>query len=317
LKIKREVKLGILGAITLLIFIWGINYLKGRDLFARQLTFFVVYEQVNGLIESHPVTINGVKMGQVDRIFFHPDRSGRVVVECMVTREIDIPDNSIAKLAGADLLGGREIVISRGDSPTPISSGDTLSGTVQATLQEEVSRQILPLTKQTENILVQLDTVLEVILFVLSEETQKDITGSISSIRDILANLEKTSETVDDTIEEQARRLASIMENAESISANLRNNNEAISRTLGNFADISDSLATADIARTMNDAGKTLQSFSEIMEKIEKGEGSMGMLLNDDELYKNLESSSKQLDLLLEDMKKNPRNYFNISVFGR
>ncbi len=317
MKLKREVKLGILGVIALLVFIWGINYLKGRDLFSRQLSFFVVYEKVDGLIESSPVTLNGVKMGQVDRIFFHPDRSGRVVVECRVTPQLDIPDNSIARLVGADLLGTREVEITLGDSPTHISSGDTLAGTVQATLQEEVSRQMLPFKQQAENLLAQIDTVLEVIQFIFSEETQKDITGSISSIRLTLANLEKTTGTVDKTLEEQSSRLATIMENAESITTNLKNNNEAINRIIGNFANISDSLATANIAQTMHDAGKSLQSFSEIMEKIEKGEGSMGLLLNDDELYKNLESSSKQLDLLLEDMKKNPRNYFNISVFGR
>lgn len=317
MKFSREIKLGFIIALTLFLFIWGINYLKGKDIFSSQMTVFAIYDQVNGLIESNPVSVNGVKIGQVDRITFHPDGSGKILVTLILGRQIEIPNNSIARLVGADLMGTREIEIVFGTASIPLANGDTLRSEVTASLTEEVSRQMLPFKIQAENLLAQVDSVLAVIQYIFNAETRDNIAQSIESINKTVRNIEQTSATVDTTFARQATRLAVIVANAESISTNLRQNNEAITNIIHNFSELSDTFAALEIAKTMEDVNKSMEAFSLAMDKINRGEGSIGLLVNDDELYHNLENSSKQLELLLEDIRKNPRRYINVSVFGK
>lgn len=316
MKMAREIKLGILGAITLLIFIWGVNFLSGRDIFTRQITFYAVYEQVGGLIESNPVRISGVRVGQVDRIYFHPDGSGNVIVECVVDRQMQVPSNSVARLV-SDLLGTREIEIILGDSPMPMQEGDTLGSSAQATIAEEVTRQMLPFKNQAESLLAQVDTVLAVIQYTFSPQTRDNIVSSIESISNTLNSLESTTQMVDTVLAEQISKLSVILSNAESITTNISQNNDAINNIINNFSAVSDTLAAAQIGQTFANASKTMEDFAQVVERINSGEGTMGLLLNDEELYRNLESSSQQLEILLQEITANPRKFFNISVFGR
>jgi len=317
LKISREVKLGFIGAVTLFLFVWGLSYLKGKDILGRQLTIFAEYDNVSGLVETNPVVVSGVKIGQVDRIYFHPDGSGKIMVRMIVGRDIGIPVNSVARLTGADFMGFREIDIILGDSRVNVFNGDTLATLTSASLTEEVSQQIAPLKHQAENLLAQIDSVLAVVQNIFNAETRENISQSIESIKQTIVTIEKTTATVDTTFSRQASRLAVILSNAESISNNLRQNNEAITNIIQNFSELSDTMAALEIAKTMEDVNKTMEALSAAMDKINRGEGSLGLLVNDEELYRNLETSSKQLELLLEDIRQNPRRYINVSVFGR
>jgi len=316
-KIRREAKIGLVIVLTALLFIWGVNYLKGTDLFTKQVRFFAVYDQVSGLIESNAVTISGVKIGQVQNIAFHPDGSGRIVVEAIVDKVINIPDNSIARLYSSDILGKREIEILLGDSKRLIQSGDTLETKIQATLQDEVSLQLLPFKKQAENLLAQIDSVMAVIQYIFNEKSRANIAESLENIKLIISNFERTTHTLDTTFYSQAKRIATIISNAESITTNIEKNNKSITAIIQNFEAVSDSLASANIKQTINNANLALEEFEAIMAKINKGEGSVGLLIHDESLYKNLEGSSKQLEKLIEDIKEDPRKYFNISVFGK
>lgn len=316
LKIRREVRIGIVVVGTILLFVWGLNYLKGTDIFTKQIKFYAVYDQVTGLIESNPVSISGVKVGQINSISFHPDGSGRVVVESIIGTTVKIPKNSIARLYSSDLLGTREIEILLGDSEKYIENGDTLSTHIQASIQDEVSQQMLPFKKQAENLLAQIDSVMAVIQYVFNKETRDNISESMENIKLTLENFERTTYTLDTTFYSQAIRIATILSNAESITSNLAKNNESITKIITNFEAVSDTLAASDLKQTINNANKTLEELDIALSKVNTGEGSLGMLIHDDELYLNLEKTSKELENLIEDIKKDPKRYFNISVFG-
>ncbi len=317
MKISREIKLGILAALSVFLFIWGLNYLKGKDIFSRQIKFYAIYDDVTSLIESNPVLLSGVTIGQVNNISFVPDGSGRIVVENIVSANIPIPDNSVAMLTGISLTGSREIVIKLGDSPRLISDGDTLASGLQTSLQDEVSQLVTPIKERAEELFGQIDSVMIVFQSIFNEQTRVNITSSFQSIQQTLENLEKTTDRVDQTIDRESTRITTILSNAESISQNLRDNNETINTILSNISSISDSLAAANLTQTLMQAEHSITNLNNILEKIEKGEGTMGMLVNDEELYNNLEASSRQLELLLEDIRNNPGNYIRISVFGR
>jgi phospholipid/cholesterol/gamma-HCH transport system substrate-binding protein len=317
LKIRREIKLGILAVVTLFLFIWGINYLKGRDIFKRQLKFFVVYDEVTGLIESNPVSLNGLAIGQVKRISFHPDRSGRILVECLIGDQIDIPLNSQAVMVPVGLIGAREIDIRLGDSHRLLSPGDTLEGIFQAALQDELARQFTPVKEQAESLLARMDTVLSIVSQVLSPAAREELGSGIGNLSATLSRLENVSLVLDTTLSAKAGELSGIIGHTASIAKTVEENNHAIERILQNFSRFSDTLASMEITETMENARESLEELSLTLEKINRGEGSMGLFITDPQLYQHLESSSRQLELLLEDIRNNPRKYFSISVFGR
>ncbi|MFW5707508.1 MAG: MlaD family protein [Bacteroidota bacterium] len=317
MKISREIKIGILAFAAILLFIWGLNYLKGKDILNRQVNFFAIYDDVTGLIESNPVSLNGVSIGQVDRISFMPDGSGRIIVECIVNQEVFIPENSTAVLTGMSLTGSREIIIQLGDSPASLSRGDTLESSQISSLQDEVSQLVTPIMQRADELFGQIDSVMVVFQSIFNQQTVVNLVSSFESIQQTLENLENTTTNLDNTIEGETTRISAIMANVESISTNLNNNNEALTNIINNFSSVSDSLAAANIQQTLTDAEQSLESLSTILNKIENGDGSLGLLVNDEELYNNLTNSSRQLELLMEDIRKNPGNYIRVSVFGR
>ena len=306
MKFSREAKLGLLGTLTLFLFIWGLSYLKGKDLFSRQITLITEYDNVSGLVETNPVVVSGVKTGQVQKITFHPDGSGRIMVSLILNKDIAIPKNSVAHLKGGDFMGFREIELLLGDAPERVSNGDTLISKTSSSLMEDVGQQFGPLKQQAEGLLLSIDSVLTAINFVFNEDTRKNLSLSIESMKNTMV-----------TVDQQSNRLAAIMANAESITANLKDNNQTITNILQNFSTISDTLAALELGRTMAEVNSTMEALSLTIGKIQRGEGSMGLLVNDEELYRNLETTSRNLDLLLEDIRKNPRRYINVSVFGK
>ncbi|MFN3556402.1 MAG: MlaD family protein [Bacteroidales bacterium] len=316
MKISREFKIGLLAVVSIFLFIWGLNFLKGKDIFSRQIVFYAIYDDVTGLIESNPVSLSGVSIGQVNRIRFMPDGSGRIIVENIVRRDVPIPIDSRSVLTGMSLTGTREIIIELGSSGQMIQNGDTLLAHTQTSIQEEVSQILLPIQKRADDLFAQLDSVFDTFQAIFNETTRQNIESSFQSIQETIGNIENTTSTLDQTIARETLRISAIMANAESITRNLSNNNELLSNIIRNVSGITDSIAAANLQQTLRHTEESLASFNQIMDKVNRGEGSLGMLVNDEQLYNNLESSSKQLELLLEDIRRNPGSYINISVFG-
>ncbi len=296
MKIKREVKLGILLVITLFIFVWGFNYLKGTDIFSRQIRLHAIYGETGGLMETNAVTISGVNVGQVERIRFHPDGSGRVVVTAVVEQKIDIPSNSVAYLASPGIVGSKEIRIRLGDHQTLLNDGDTLQGIKEPSLTEEVKSFIMPLRERTESLITELESVLLAVNQVLDKQNRENLAESMKLMRNTLESMEALTTKAGESFEKESVRLSAILDNFENVSRDMQ---------------------AAEIEQTLKQAGESIEAFSEILAKINQGKGSAGMLLTNDTLYRNMESSMHHLDALLKDMRENPKNYFNISVFGR
>jgi len=317
LRIKKEIKIGIVFIIALLAFVWGLNYLKGKDIFKKQTILYSVYTNASGINVSDPVLINGYQIGSVINISLMQDGSGMILVEYSINEDFNIPNNSIAQIESSDLLGSKAIVIKLGDSETYISNGDTLTASIQRSLQEEVSLQMLPLKNKAEDLIQSFDSVLVLIQYVFNENTRINLQKSFESIKHTIANLEHTTYNVDTLVNTNKYRLAGIIDNVESITSNIEQNNDAIQNAIQNFSAISDTLASANLKQTLDNADKTLNDFSLMMEKINNGEGSLGLLMQNDTLYRNMEQSAKEVELLIEDMRLNPQRYMHFSIFGK
>jgi phospholipid/cholesterol/gamma-HCH transport system substrate-binding protein len=326
-KIKREVKIALVVILAIAIFVWGFNFLKGKNVFSSKRYLYAVYDQINGLVEANPVLVNGLKIGQVDDIFFKPDGSGKIIVKMLITNsDIKIPKNAVAKIFASDFMGSKAIDLKMADTTFGkkinlktgwAKSGDTLQSAIATSIQEEVSVQMLPLKQKAERMMSSMDSVLAVIQYVFNEDTRENLAKSFESIKFTIKNLESTTFNIDTFVTTERYRLSSILANVESISSNIKNNNQKITNIINNFSSLSDSISKSKIVSTIDNANKAITDFSTIMDKINKGEGSMGMLIHNDTLYRNLQKSSRDLDLLMEDMRLNPKRYVHFSVFGR
>ena len=311
MKISNETKVGALTIIALAILFIGYSFLRGNDIFSRDHIFYTVYDNVDGLTVSKPVMVNGYQIGRVSQMDLL--ENGKIQVAFKINSDYPIPSNTIARIVSADLLGSKAIVFDLGNSKTMAKNGGILQSDVQANLLEKVE----PLQLKIENLVVKLDSVLTGVNSALNDEFQKNFRNSLRSISLSLSNMEKITSDVEELMGSERLRLAKIMQNVESISNNLRNNNARINSILTNFDRLSNDLAGMEIKSTIDNANKAMLDVQSITDKIQRGEGSLGMLVNDDRLYTNLSSASEELDALIRDLKTNPGKYLKLSIFGK
>ena len=314
MKIRREAKLALTALAAVFILIWGINFLKGSSLFESKSTFYGVYDSVEGLKVSSGVIYRGYQVGQVISIQFTGERFDRVLVKFAVDKGLELPSNTLAMIQSADLMGSKVVALVPGDSHVTAVSGDTLRSQVERGLMEQVSQQMLPLKQKAERLLGSLDSVMLIVQGLFNEETKKNLSNSFGSIDRTLRNLEGASGNLDTLIQGESARISSILQDVNSITGNLRNNNEEISTILGNVSAISDSLRQASLHQTLMSLDYILATTDSIMNKINRGEGTIGALLHDNDLYYNLNQVSENLNRLLVEFRYNPKRFINLSL---
>jgi phospholipid/cholesterol/gamma-HCH transport system substrate-binding protein len=309
-KITNETKVGVLAIVAIIILIIGYSFLKGNDVFSSENEFYARYDEVSGLGVSKPVLVNGFQIGRVSALTLQPN--GQILAQFKVDPKYEIPKNTIARLASTDLLGGKAIIFELGTSRQFAADGDTLNANMQKNLLEQVQ----PLQKKAEQMIGRLDSILSSMNATLSPAFQKNFNSSFESIAHTMKTLEGTTKTMDGLVTSQSPRIASMMANLESITANFKNNNEKITSILTNINQVTDEAAKANFSQTMLNANKAVADLQATITKVNSGQGSLGLLLNDNKLYDNLNSSAANLNNLMIDLKANPKRYVSFSVFG-
>ena len=313
--IKREVKLAVTAIAAVIILIWGINFLKARALFDRNNVFYGVYERVDGLKVSSSVIYRGYSVGQVSSIRFIGEHFDKVLVEFSVGKKLEIPANTIAVIQSADLMGSKAINLLPGNSPNYAESGDTLRTQLDLGIMEQLNKQLEPLKKKAESIMVSLDTLLVSIQELFDEGGSESIKGSLKSVGRTLNNVEQASSSLNQMLAKESVRISEILEHVSSITGNLENNNSKITRSFDNVAAISDSLRAVNLSNTVRQLNDILVQVDSVVMKINRGNGTLGEAVNNDELYYNLAAVSENLNELLIEFKANPKKYVNLSVF--
>jgi phospholipid/cholesterol/gamma-HCH transport system substrate-binding protein len=304
-KLSKEFKVGILATSALIALIWGMNYLKGLDMFSTTNKYYAIYHQVDGLIPSSPVILNGVQVGQVLKIQFLDDRSGRVLTTLSVNRDVFVGKESVFRIVSVDFLGGRSVEILLDSDSQPAANGDTLRAESLSTFSEQVT----PIANKAEQLIISLDSLARAVRQVFNDETSYNLNRTLSSIQ-------KTSNSLDRMMAPDKGKLALMISNIESITSNIKDNNEELSLIMSNLATMSDSLAKAQVTQTVNEAGRAMREAADIMEKINSGEGTAGAIMNDDSLYNALSRTAYNLDKLIVDFREHPKKYVHVSVFG-
>lgn len=315
MKYSKEFRIGFLFILATAILVWGFSFLKNKNILYKERVLIAVYKNVNGMTTSNPVYINGVKVGQVGEVYFDPSLDGDIIVQLIFTDKFPVPLNSTARIFSEDLMGSKAIEILLGTGPDYARNGDTLHTDVEASLKDAVNQQILPLKLKAEDLLSSIDTMVVAIQGIFNKDALEDLNASIKSIRHTFSNLESTTQNLDTLVLLQSGRLSSILYNIDMISRNLNNNSDEINRVLGNLATLSDTLAHANISGVIQNINKTFTDLARVMARVDNGEGTLGLLINNDQLYKDLQKSAFELNQLIEDIRLNPKRYVRVSVF--
>jgi phospholipid/cholesterol/gamma-HCH transport system substrate-binding protein len=309
-KISNEVKVGVTALLTILVFIWLYNFLKGKDFLTSSAFYYSVYDKTGGLAESSPVEINGHKVGVVQSIDFIDAESGRLLAVFSVSKNFKLPRNTVAEIVPVSLLGGMKVQFVYGNGPGTYSEGDTIPGRLAESILDKLGSELVPVKDKIVNLVDALDSVISSVNEVLDTDFKKDLSGTLS-------NLNGATKSLDNIIGSREKELNTTLDNLKIFSQMLADNSDKLGSTFNNLKEFTDTLAAADIYASVSNLKTSLENASMLIDKMNNGQGTAGQLLTNDTLYTNLANSLESLDVLLKDIKANPRRYIHFSLFGK
>ena len=305
MKYSKEIKIGFLAIVGVMMSVFSYNYLKGINLFEKNRKFTINYEKVDGLSVSNPVTLNGFKIGKVQKINFNPKNTRELLVDIVIENDVLFPKTSSAELYETGLIGGKAIAIIpdyKNDS-TIANDGDTLRGVIKPGLTELVN-QILPQVQlQIEAVMKNAEIVLSNINSLFDEETKQGLKSSIQDFSNLTKSLSETSDEISKLIFNNSENLSHSISDFKVASKNIRT--------------ISDSISSEDIRNITSNLNDLVTNLISITASLKNSDGTAGQLINDSSIYNNLENATKKLNILIDDIKLNPDRYINFSVFGK
>jgi phospholipid/cholesterol/gamma-HCH transport system substrate-binding protein len=303
-KISNEVKVGITALLTIVVFIWLYSFLKGKNLFTRTAHYYVKYEQIAGLAESSPIEVNGYKVGVVQSVKLLNPESDRLLVVLSIEKQIGLPKNTVAEITTASLIAGMKIRMIYGAGPGIYSNGDTIPGRLAESIISKVENELVPVKDKIINVLGVLDSVITSVNDIMDPQFRVNVRKSISNLSSITGSVDES-------------QIKSSVENINKFTEMLAENTENLSATFENLKTVSDTLAAADLYNSIYSLKSTLENTATLMESLNSGKGSAGQFMTNDSLYRNLSSSLESLNLLLQDMRVNPKRYVHFSLFGK
>lgn len=317
MKISKEFIIGLVILAAIGLGIYGVEYLKGTDLLDTQNKYYAIYDNIDGLEKANPVTYNGFKIGIVKDIGINPDNQQTLLVTLVITEEkIKIPKDSRLVIISSDILGSKAVDLYMGNMDVYAQPGDTLNAELEAGLKESVNKELAPLKNKAENLIQSVDQAIQVVKAVFDKDAQQDLNEGIASIRETFKSLQNAAAGIDSLVSQQRRSIGATIRQIEGFTATLEKNSERIDRSLANIEKITDSLSASNLTQAINNAEKAMTDVSEIMTKVNEGNGTLGKLVNDDSLFVNMLEATKNLEYLLEDIRIHPNRYVHLSVFG-
>ncbi|HMT95224.1 MAG TPA: MlaD family protein [Ferruginibacter sp.] len=315
MKISNETKVGALVVVSIALLMLGLNFLKGKKLFSNATTFYGVYQNIQGLQNSNPILINGMQVGTVYNISPAKDMK-TITVEMNITKDINIPTNSVAFIK-SNPLGTSSVEIILGNATTYLKNKDTMPTVAHAGLFSEVLTKVDPLLLDVRKAITTIDTLTGNVNSVIDPAAKNNIADMLHNLNKISEALLTTTASLNILMNHQNGALAQTLKNANSITGNLAANNDKISNITSNLEKTSAKIAQLDIQSTFKTLDTAIHNFKDALNQLNNPNGTFGKLMNDPTLYQNLASTGNKLNLLLDDIRLHPKRYINISVFGK
>ena len=303
MKLSKEIKAAFFVLTTILLFIFGFNFLKGSSLLDRQKTIYAVYDEVDGLLVGANVMINGLSIGNVTELDFLPN-STKILVTLKVKDKLNFSSKSTASIYETGVLGGLAISIEPiFERESIVKTGDTLNSSVRPGLTELINRQIEPLSRQLQSTITSVDSIFTGASNVLNRQTQEEIKESINVLTSAIKAINNSSIIIEETLTAKSSQINNTIDNFEKISSNL--------------SEVSDELNSFGLSNLLSNLEVSVDGISSIVDKLDSDKSTIGKLINEDEVYNNLNSSIESLNSLISDIKANPKKYVHFSIFGR
>lgn len=314
LNLKKEYKIAITVVIALGVLIWGVNFLKGKNIFSSGLTFHAVYSDLEGLTEASPVFFHGYKVGSVRNIEFHPERDKKFIVTLSLEKELPLYKSTVAQIYSSDLMGTMAIQLLDGTPDVLLEPGDTLKTSIKEGLLDQMSTTVMPLKDKVESLVVKIDSAISGLSTIFSDANTQNLSEGMKSLSYILKNLENATAQLN---REMAKggSIHNTLASIDTITGTVNQNRDAIVSTLNNMSRFSDELARLNLNAMAFKIDSTLRVLNVMLQQVQNGEGSLGLLLSDEDLYFNLLDATANLNKLLADVRHNPGRYINISAF--
>ena len=299
MKLSNEIKTAILVLSGILMFIIGFSYLKSNNIFSSDRTFFAIYDDIEGVSVGTPVTVSGFNVGSIQDISFYQNTMD-ILVKFRVENKVKFSKNSVAQIYETGLIGGKALAILPNNGPLA-QSGDTLRSSIAPGLTELVNDKLSPLQEKIESTFVSADSLLKNINNVLDINSQNQIKESFSQLSDLVINLKESAENLNSIINSNEIKINDIVSNVDNFSSN--------------FSSLSNSFS--DVEVIIGNLTKTSNNLNSIIDEISSGDGTFNQLIYDDSMIKSLNEASNNLNLLMEDLRLNPKRYVHFSLFGK
>ncbi|MCW3113776.1 MAG: hypothetical protein JWR18_2172 [Segetibacter sp.] len=315
MKINNETKVGALTALAITLLILGFNFLKGKSLFKTGNFIYAKVKQTKGLMISNPVYVNGLQIGSVYELEEANKNIDTIIISIKLAKDVNIPVNSIASIKD-NPLGSPSMAISMGDSKAYLKNHDTIPTLDNPGMLGSMTAKLTPVVDQVRITLQTLDSVLRNVNNIFDPMTKNNMHEVATNINRITGSLVVSANALQAMMNQQNGALARSMNNMSTFTSNLAGNNEKINATMANLEKSTRNLSNADINGTIGQLRGTIERLNTAVEKVDSKEGSIGRLLNDNQLYDNLANTTRSLNILMDDIRVNPKRYVSISIFG-
>ena len=322
MKVSKEFKIGLAVILSTALLILGVNYLNGNSFFGGDEVYYSYFPTSGGLMPSSSVTLNGVEVGKVLGIDLvspnvYNDPNKRVLVKFSIqTNDLKIAKGSGIKIVPGMLSTEMQIDQNFIADQGYYNIGDTLKGTVSQEITEQIETQLLPVKVKLENLMTSIDNIVNSISVFWDTSAAYTLDQGLNEVKLAIARFGRVAHNIDELVVSEGEKLSSIFSHVENITSNFKETNLEIQRVVGNMGDLTDSLLTADLKNTIVEATNTIKNLNHVLEDVAQGEGTLGKLLNDEQLYDELNRTNQRLQNLVEDIKLHPERYIHFSVFG-
>ncbi|WP_185207865.1 MlaD family protein [Chryseobacterium sp. C3] len=312
MKFSKELKAGVIALLAIVGFVVLFQFMKGRSLFTTDNIFYAQYDNVEGLAQSSPVSINGLKVGQVDKIIPHTSKNGKIdfLVKITVDNNFEFSKNSTLEIFEPSLMGGKEMRINLMYGGPTAKDGDTLRGAFKLGTLGSLSSQVGPVKDQLQVVLHRVDSLMTNANQLVDAQNRQEIKLLLANLNKTVAALQTTAGSVNSLVGHNDPKLQKVLDDA---SLTMQSGKV----TLDKYGNLAESIDTKKLNATIANLDATVGQLNNVVSGIDRGEGSLGKIMKDDQLYNNLNAASNNLNSLIEDLKAHPKKYVNFSVFGK
>lgn len=312
MKFTKEIKAGLIALLAIIGFVFLFQFMKGKSLFTTDNIFFAKFDNVEGLAASNPVSINGLKVGQVDKIIPITEKDGKIhfVVKVMIDDNYEFSKKSTLEIFEPGLMSGKEMRINLAYGQPMAKDGDTLAGAFQLSMMNNISSQVGPVKDQLQVVLKRVDSLIVNAKSITDAENQAAIRSLLFNLNRTVTSLEGTSRSANSLMANNDPRVQKMLDNANLATISAKT-------AIDKYGKVAEEVDVKKLNNTIDKLSLTADKLNSVISGIQNGEGSLGKITKDEELYRNLNESSQNLNKLILDLKENPKRYLNFSVFGK